>query len=119
VGAGFVCVRVRNRRYLGNDGKRGEACAGELVSHIWRKRIAAADLCDRRKFEIEKLNVEDIEMEDLNFYYANYSRFVCLRSANDLADVRNTVYITTSSRCERARHSCAYYNVYYAPNTDS
>lgn len=27
-----------------------------------------------RKFEIEKLSVEDIEMEDLNFYYANYSR---------------------------------------------
>jgi hypothetical protein len=27
-----------------------------------------------RKFEIEKLSVEDIEMEDLNFYYASYSR---------------------------------------------
>lgn len=28
----------------------------------------------RRKFEFEKLSSEDVEMEDLNFYYANYSR---------------------------------------------
>lgn len=28
----------------------------------------------RRKFENERLNTEDVEMEDLNFYYADYSR---------------------------------------------
>jgi uncharacterized Rmd1/YagE family protein len=27
-----------------------------------------------KKFEIERLSAEDIEMEDLNFYYADYSR---------------------------------------------
>lgn len=31
-------------------------------------------LASLRKFEIEKLNIEDVEMEDLNFYYASYSR---------------------------------------------
>lgn len=30
----------------------------------------------RKKFEIERLSGEDIEMEDLNFYYADYSRWV-------------------------------------------
>ncbi len=28
----------------------------------------------RKKFEIERLSAEDVEMEDLNFYYADYSR---------------------------------------------
>jgi len=28
----------------------------------------------RKKFEVEKLSTEDVEMEDLNFYYADYSR---------------------------------------------
>jgi len=28
----------------------------------------------RRRFEVDKLAPEDIEMEDLNYYYANYSR---------------------------------------------
>lgn len=28
----------------------------------------------RKRFEIEKLAPESVEMEDLNFYYANYSR---------------------------------------------
>ena len=28
----------------------------------------------RKRFEIEKLPQESVEMEDLNFYYANYSR---------------------------------------------
>jgi len=31
-------------------------------------------LASLRKFEVEKLSLEDIEMEDLNFYYASYSR---------------------------------------------
>ena len=34
-------------------------------------------LKSRRKFENERLNTEDVEMEDLNFYYADYSRYVC------------------------------------------
>jgi hypothetical protein len=29
---------------------------------------------DSKKYEIERLSAEDIEMEDLNFYYADYSR---------------------------------------------
>jgi hypothetical protein len=29
---------------------------------------------NRKKFELEKLSTEDVEMEDLNFYYADYSR---------------------------------------------
>lgn len=33
-------------------------------------------LTSRRKFENERLNTEDVEMEDLNFYYADYSRYV-------------------------------------------
>lgn len=28
-----------------------------------------------KKFEVEKLSTEDVEMEDLNFYYADYSRY--------------------------------------------
>lgn len=64
-----------------------------------------AKLWYRRKFEIEKLNVEDIEMEDLNFYYANYSRYVCIVLVWRKADL-DPVYITTSSRCEKARRSC-------------
>lgn len=32
----------------------------------------------RKKFEIEKLSTEDVEMEDLNFYYADYSRYAKL-----------------------------------------
>jgi hypothetical protein len=28
----------------------------------------------RKKFEVERLSGEDVEMEDLNFYYADYSR---------------------------------------------
>ncbi|KAG8927818.1 hypothetical protein FRC03_006883 [Tulasnella sp. 419] len=31
-------------------------------------------LSSLRKFEVERLATEDIEMEDLNYYYANYSR---------------------------------------------
>ena len=31
---------------------------------------------DSKKFEVEKLSTEDVEMEDLNFYYADYSRYV-------------------------------------------
>lgn len=31
-------------------------------------------LTSSKKFEIERLSSEDIEMEDLNFYYADYSR---------------------------------------------
>lgn len=27
-----------------------------------------------KKYELERLSPEDIEMEDLNFYYADYSR---------------------------------------------
>lgn len=29
----------------------------------------------RKRFEIERLSAEDVEMEDLNFYYADYSRY--------------------------------------------
>lgn len=29
---------------------------------------------DRSEFEMESLNIEDEEVEELNFYYADYSR---------------------------------------------
>jgi len=36
--------------------------------------VSCAVLTIRKKFEVEKLLTEDVEMEDLNFYYADYSR---------------------------------------------
>ncbi|KAJ9119036.1 hypothetical protein QFC22_003526 [Naganishia vaughanmartiniae] len=47
---------------------------GTVVIWGMTEREEKRVLASLRKFEIEKLNVEDIEMEDLNFYYANYSR---------------------------------------------
>ena len=40
--------------------------------------VFGTQLTGRKKFEVEKLSTEDVEMEDLNFYYADYSR--CARS---------------------------------------
>lgn len=99
---------------MGNDGEGREAGSGQLVSPLNRTQEYArrADPClslHRRKFEIEKLNVEDIEMEDLNFYYANYSRYVgCYISVSVMLILRLdiTEYITTSLHCERAPRSC-------------
>ncbi|KAK7439302.1 sporulation protein rmd1 [Stygiomarasmius scandens] len=46
-----------------------------------------------KRFEIEKLNPEDIEMEDLNYYYANYSRIY-----NDVITLRKgSSYMTKLS----------------------
>jgi len=46
-----------------------------------------------KRFEIEKLAPEDIEMEDLNFYYANYSRIY-----NDVITLRRgSSYMTKLS----------------------
>ena len=36
----------------------------------------------RKKFEVERLSAEDVEMEDLNFYYADYSRYVASRRSS-------------------------------------
>lgn len=36
--------------------------------------VLSTDHCSK-KFEVEKLSTEDVEMEDLNFYYADYSRY--------------------------------------------
>ncbi len=45
-----------------------------FVSDMMSFCLKIGDSRHRKRFEIEKLAVEDIEMEDLNFYYANYSR---------------------------------------------
>ncbi|TXT12942.1 hypothetical protein VHUM_01343 [Vanrija humicola] len=46
-----------------------------------------------KKFEIERLSSEDIEMEDLNFYYADYSRIY-----NDVITLRKgSSYMTKLS----------------------
>lgn len=51
------------------------------------------------------LAMEDIEMEDLNYYYANYSRFI---RHNELQGVSHLSpeSITTLSRCERVPVIC-------------
>lgn len=41
---------------------------------IWTAR--ADEMGNRKRFEIERLSAEDVEMEDLNFYYADYSRYI-------------------------------------------
>lgn len=43
------------------------------TSIIWNAR--ADEMRNRKRFEIERLSAEDVEMEDLNFYYADYSRY--------------------------------------------
>ncbi|THU81579.1 DUF155-domain-containing protein [Dendrothele bispora CBS 962.96] len=46
-----------------------------------------------KRFEVERLNPEDIEMEDLNYYYANYSRIY-----NDVITLRKgSSYMTKLS----------------------
>ncbi|KAJ8517802.1 hypothetical protein ONZ45_g5079 [Pleurotus djamor] len=48
-------------------------------------------LASIKRFEVEKLLPEDVEMEDLNYYYANYSRQEgpIFRGANSNAAVQN------------------------------
>lgn len=61
-----------------------------------------ADEDNRKRFEIERLSAEDVEMEDLNFYYADYSRYVAFHSIH-LSQITNAetfanlfqVYTTT------------------------
>ena len=53
------------------------------MSYIEEKRL----LREIRKFEVERLAVEDVESEDLNWYLADYSRYV----------VRLTAASTTTS----------------------
>lgn len=37
-----------------------------------------------KRFEVERLAPEDVQMEDLNYYYANYSRCVlCFVNVDD------------------------------------
>ena len=43
--------------------------------------VFGTQLTGRKKFEVEKLSTEDVEMEDLNFYYADYSR--CADTSDD------------------------------------
>ncbi|KAG8903047.1 hypothetical protein FRB99_003795 [Tulasnella sp. 403] len=38
-----------------------------------------------RRFEIEKLPLDDVESEDLNYYYANYSRFVRQNNCSNMS----------------------------------
>ncbi len=80
MGPGRLCFRLRHGRDLGHDGAGGEAFPGDIVSGVegcldatWS---AYSQPKCRKRFEIEKLSVEDVEMEDLNFYYASYSRCV-------------------------------------------
>ena len=72
----YVCLVAdgfdRNRRMEG--GRREDAQVCMLQGGVVRSR--GATLMSRRKFENERLNTEDVEMEDLNFYYADYSRYV-------------------------------------------
>lgn len=49
---------------------------------------------NRKRFEIERLSAEDVEMEDLNFYYADYSRYAFSLFPRPFADFFQ-VYITT------------------------
>lgn len=48
----------------------------------------------RKRFEVEKLDPDDVEMEDLNFYYANYSRYVvkCLAQSLGLNTFTYSIY---------------------------
>lgn len=60
------------------------------MSQTEEKRL----LREIRKFEVERLAVEDVESEDLNWYLADYSRYVVRLTAAST---------TTSSRCAVAR----------------
>jgi len=72
MGPGCISVRVWDGRDLGDDGEGGEDVFAQSVSGYLDG--ASAQLTGRKKFEVEKLSTEDVEMEDLNFYYADYSR---------------------------------------------
>jgi hypothetical protein len=60
---------------LGYDREGGEELLEEFVG-LRVKRVPGSDANEfcRKKFEVERLSVEDVEMEALNFYYADYSR---------------------------------------------
>ncbi|KAG6831154.1 hypothetical protein H0H87_006084 [Tephrocybe sp. NHM501043] len=46
-----------------------------------------------KRFEVEKLAPEDVEMEDLNYYYANYSRWVRqFRFVEWAAEIAHRIY---------------------------
>jgi hypothetical protein len=62
---------------LGHDGKgRKEVLEQSVSSDLWFEVRAVNADYRSKKFEVEKLSTEDVEMEDLNFYYADYSRYV-------------------------------------------
>ncbi|KAJ4468806.1 hypothetical protein J3R30DRAFT_3661753 [Lentinula aciculospora] len=59
------------------------------MSEAQEKRL----LSSLKRFEVEKLSPEDVEMEDLNYYYANYSRIY-----NDVITLRKgSSYMTKLS----------------------
>ena len=60
---------------MGDDREGGEGVLEKLVS-IDRNKWVVRLMVGRKKFEVERLSAEDVEMEDLNFYYADYSRSV-------------------------------------------
>lgn len=47
-----------------------------MYVHCLRKSLmrCVANQFRRKRFEVDRLSQNDIEMEDLNYYYANYSR---------------------------------------------
>ncbi|KAL7420936.1 sporulation protein rmd1 [Cryptotrichosporon argae] len=47
---------------------------GTIVLWGMTEKEERAFLRSLKKFEVERLSAEDVEMEDLNFYYADYSR---------------------------------------------
>ncbi|KAK4689648.1 required for meiotic nuclear division protein 1, partial [Tremellales sp. Uapishka_1] len=69
---------------------------GTVVIWGMTEREEKRFLSSLKKFEIERLSSEDVEMEDLNFYYADYSRIY-----NDVITLRKgSSYISRSAEIQ-------------------
>jgi uncharacterized Rmd1/YagE family protein len=96
VGEGDELRTIRKKTQFGTSPTEAEIFVFEYGTVvIWGMSEAQERrfLSSLKRFEVEKLSPEDVEMEDLNYYYANYSRIY-----NDVITLRKgSSYMTKLS----------------------